>query len=76
MPTPHYPGYRRLCSQLLPIRHIEAVASIHEHQEHNPKAVRWKIQGHIRGYIPKVSAIVYTIHYVHNVYIVCILYTY
>ena len=38
------PGLR---SQLLPVRDPEEVAALHEHEEHDPEALRRPLQGHL-----------------------------
>lgn len=37
------------CAQLLPVRHPEEVAAVHEHQEHHPESLRRALQGHLPG---------------------------
>lgn len=39
-------GFR---TQLLPVRHPEEVAALHEHQEHHPESLRRALQGHLPG---------------------------
>lgn len=52
-PTVHH----RLRSQLLPVRHPEEMAALHEHQEHHPESLWWPIQGYFPGYLWEVRNI-------------------
>jgi len=44
----------RLRPRVLPVRHQEEVAAVHEHKEHNPQAIRWTLQGHLRRHLRRV----------------------
>ena len=41
-------------SQLLPVRHPEEVAPLHEHQEHHPEGLRRPLQRHLPGGLREV----------------------
>lgn len=46
--------HHRVCSQLLPVRHSEEVATVHEHQEHHPQGLRRALQRHLPGHLWEV----------------------
>lgn len=43
-----------ICSQLLPVRHPEEMAPVHEHQKHHTEGLRWALQRHLPGYLREV----------------------
>lgn len=49
--------YLGIRSQLLPVRHPEEVASVHEHQEHHPESLRRPLQRHLPGHLREVRGL-------------------